>query len=67
MRRLADLRRSIVLSVLYPLLVVIVAWVFFAFFTAWVAPRLLETFRAMELPGSGAFVPLVLCQSLIFG
>ena len=50
MRRLAESRRGVVLAFLYPLLLLIVAWGFFAFTTAQIAPKLLKSFEEFACP-----------------
>ena len=61
MRRLAEARRGVVLALLYPLLLLIVAWGFFAFTTAQIAPKLLVSFEMLRVPGAIVFRPLAWC------
>jgi type II secretory pathway component PulF len=57
-RRLAETRRSVAMASLYPLLIVLLVWGFFAFFAAQIAPALLKTFQALDVPGAIVFRPL---------
>ena len=61
LRRLGDLRRSILLAMLYPMIVVGLAWGLFAFFTARIAPQLLETMQSLGLHAGGLFAMLDWC------
>ncbi len=53
-RAFAETRRAIGLALLYPLLVLLLAYGLFVLFVLWVAPRLAATFATMGLPGLGA-------------
>ncbi len=53
-RRFAETRRAIGLALLYPLLVLLLAYALFILFILWVAPRLAATFATMRLPGTDA-------------
>jgi type II secretory pathway component PulF len=61
LRRLADARRAILAAALYPLMVVVLACGLFAFFCQRIAPLLLTTFRAFEMPGQKPLGLLVSC------
>jgi general secretion pathway protein F len=50
-RGFADTRRAIGLALLYPMLVLLLAWGLFVMFALWVAPRLDATFALFRLPG----------------
>jgi type II secretory pathway component PulF len=52
-RRVADARRGIANAMLYPLFVVIIGWLGFAFFSAKLAPGLAVDFAAFRVPGGG--------------
>jgi len=54
-RRVTETRRSIMAACLYPLLLLVVACGFFAFFSAVIAPALLRSFQALGVPGRSAF------------
>jgi type II secretory pathway component PulF len=54
-RRVAETRRSIVAACVYPLLLLIAACGFFAFFSVVVAPSLLKSFAALGVPGRSVF------------
>jgi general secretion pathway protein F len=60
-RRLAETRRSVAAGSLYSLFVLVLVWVFFAFFTVKLAPKLLYTFQALGIRASAAFAPLAWC------
>ena len=57
-RRLAETRRSMISAALYPFVVVILAWLSFAFFSRYLAPGLAVDFAALQVPGRGVFVVL---------
>ena len=61
LRRLHQTQRAVAAGMLYPLLVLAVAWAFFAFFTAWVAPVLAESFHGLRVRGAGVMAPLLWC------
>jgi general secretion pathway protein F len=61
MRRLAQTRRSVLSALLYPWLLLVVAWVLFALMTAWIAPALLASFQALGVRGTEALRPLAWC------
>jgi type II secretory pathway component PulF len=52
-RAFAETRRAIGLALLYPLLVLLLAYGLFVVFVLWVVPRLAATFATMRLPGMG--------------
>jgi general secretion pathway protein F len=54
-RRLAETRRAVLVSALYPLFVMILIWVFFAVFTAFIAPTLYESFKDLGVSGQAFF------------
>jgi type II secretory pathway component PulF len=57
-RRLAEIRRTIISAAVYPLLVVLIGWLSFAIFSAKVAPGLAADFTTLEVPGNRVFVVL---------
>ncbi len=57
LRRLAQTRRSVALSLTYPLLLFLLAWGLFAFSTATLAPDVYRSFRDLHIPGSEWFRP----------
>ena len=61
MRRLAETRRGVILALLYPLLLIMIAWGMFALFTAYIAPELLGTFKELGVRSAAIFEPLVWC------
>ena len=61
MRRLAQTRRSVILALLYPLILVMVAWVLLAVFTSWTAPALLAMLQSVGARGAAALTPLMWC------
>jgi general secretion pathway protein F len=58
LRRTLDLRRSVAAALIYPSVVFVVAWLFFAFFAAKIAPALAVAFREFSTPGAGFFAKL---------
>jgi general secretion pathway protein F len=58
LRRTVELRRYLITALLYPLAVFVVAWLFFAFFTARIAPVLAAAFRDFHVPAAGFFTCL---------
>ncbi len=50
-RSFADTRRAIGLALLYPVLVLLLAYGLFVMFVVWVAPRIAETFATFHLAG----------------
>jgi general secretion pathway protein F len=54
-RRLAETRRSVMAASLYPLLVLMLAWGFFAFFACKLAGPILQGFERLEVTGRGLF------------
>jgi general secretion pathway protein F len=61
LRRMADLRRLLAVALLYPLIVLALAWGLFAFFTATLAPELLAMFQRVGAPGVALIEILVRC------
>lgn len=57
-RRLAQTRRMIVSGLIYPLIVLLVAWQFFVFYTVRLAPGFLATVDDFGLPGRSFFARL---------
>jgi general secretion pathway protein F len=55
LRRTAELRRYVFASLVYPLAVFVVAWLFFAFFTSQIAPVLASAFHDFHVPLLGFF------------
>ena len=55
-RRLAETRLAVLNSALYPLFVIVLGWLSFAFFSAMLAPALAANFKALQVPGRGVFV-----------
>jgi type II secretory pathway component PulF len=58
LRRVTETRRAIASACLYPLLLLILAWGFFSFFSAKIAPALLSAFDAFRVPGRAVFAIL---------
>ncbi|MGW8257960.1 MAG: type II secretion system F family protein, partial [Thermoguttaceae bacterium] len=54
-RRLAESRRIVLISTIYPLMVIMLGWLSFAFFTAVLAPPLAVAFSELQAPGRGFF------------
>jgi general secretion pathway protein F len=54
-RRLAETRRAVLISALYPLFVLILICLFFAFFTVKIAPTLEKSFHEFRLPNRSFF------------
>ncbi len=54
-RRLAEMRRAVATAAIYPLSVLILAWVFFALFVKILVPSLTSGFRELEVPGRELF------------
>jgi type II secretory pathway component PulF len=54
-RRLAETRRAVLISALYPLFVLILICLFFAFFTMKIAPALKASFAGLNLPNQKFF------------
>ena len=52
-RQLSESRRTALLAVTYPLMVLVVAWCGLLFFTCVLAPQLAAMFRAFDVPGRG--------------
>jgi len=50
-RRLTQMHRCIAVALVYPALVVVLAWVLFAGFTVYMAPRLVSTTSDIHVPG----------------
>jgi general secretion pathway protein F len=69
LRRLAQTRRSVVLSLTYPLFLFLLAWGLFAFSASVLAPAVYRSFDVLHIPGSEWFRPIArLGQSaLIWG
>jgi len=61
LRRLAELRRMLAVALLYPLIVLALAWGLFAFFTAALAPELLAMLKGVGARGTGPLELLVRC------
>ena len=57
-RRLSETRRGVAAAMLYPLLVFMLAWGFFAFFASKLAPSLLAGFEGLDVRGRGLFASL---------
>ena len=51
-RRLAETRRSIMIATIYPMLLLILSWLLFAFFTSVVAPAMLDGFNELGAGGT---------------
>jgi type II secretory pathway component PulF len=58
MRRIVEIRRSVVGALLYPCVMLIFVWAFFAFFTAVLAPIMLRAFESLGVPGVSFFKSL---------
>lgn len=58
LRRLAQTRRSVVLSLTYPLLLFLLAWGLFAFAASILAPAIYDSFRALHVSGGEPFRPI---------
>ncbi len=58
LRRLAQTRRTVVLSLVYPLLLFLVAWGLFAFSASTLAPSVYDFFKASRVTGGGWFGPI---------
>ena len=58
LRRLAETRRSVVLSLTYPLLLFLLAWGLFAFSASMLAPAVYHSFQELHLPGGEWFRPV---------
>jgi len=54
-RRIAETRRSVAMATLYPLMLMILAWSFFAAFASVIAPNLLNGLRELDVPGGKYF------------
>ncbi|MEE8451057.1 MAG: type II secretion system F family protein [Thermoguttaceae bacterium] len=54
-RRIAETRRSVGMAMLYPLMLLLLAWAFFAMFAGAIAPNLLSGFRGLDVPGGKYF------------
>jgi general secretion pathway protein F len=61
LRRMADLRRLLAVALVYPLIVLALAWGLFAFLTATLAPELLAMFQRVGAPGVALVEILVRC------
>jgi general secretion pathway protein F len=57
-RRLAQMHRSVAIASLYPAIVLILACVLFAVFTAWIAPRMATASEYFQTPGRVFIVTL---------
>jgi len=67
LRRLAEVRRSVVLSLVYPLLLFLLAWGLFAFSASMLSPAIYDSFHEMHLSGGEWFRPIArLSQSAKF-
>ncbi len=58
LRRLAETRSSVVLTLTYPVLLFVVAWGLFALSASYVAPAIHASFQEQKLPGGQAFASL---------
>jgi len=58
LRQARDLRRAVLAGLIYPALVVTVAWVFFVLFVVWIAPRWSESFKAFGVNDYGLLAAL---------
>ena len=58
LRRLAETRRSVVLSLVYPFLLFLLAWVLFALSASMLAPSVYHSFRDLHLRGGELFRPI---------
>ena len=58
LRRLAETRRSVVLSLTYPLLLFLVAWGLFAFSASKLAPAVYSSFQELNIAGGEWFRPI---------
>src|SRR4051794_25817358 len=52
-RGIAELRRAVGLALIYPLLVLVVAYTLFVSFVVVIAPRFVAAYQAFRLPGRG--------------
>jgi general secretion pathway protein F len=59
MRRLAELRRTTVVSLVYPLTLLSIAWVLIAFTTSTVMPVFYKMAVENHMPGANGFLPLL--------
>ena len=64
-RRVKQTRRIVASSLLYPLLVTMVAWAFFVFFVIMIAPPLSSAFKYFDVPGRGTLVGLARCGEFV--
>ncbi|NQU24748.1 MAG: type II secretion system F family protein [Candidatus Nealsonbacteria bacterium] len=60
-RNMAETRRTVITATIYPVVVFALAWTFLAFFTAKLAPNLLEPVERMDVAGRGMLAWLVEC------
>ncbi|MGO9114176.1 MAG: type II secretion system F family protein [Thermoguttaceae bacterium] len=58
LRRLAQTRRSVVVSLVYPLLLFLLAWGLFAFSASMLAPTVYGSFKELHIPGGQWFGPI---------
>ena len=58
LRRLAETRRSVVVSLIYPVLLFLLAWGLFAFSASNVAPVLYRSFQELHIAGGEWFRPI---------
>ena len=58
LRRLAQTRRSVVLSLIYPLLLFLLAWGLFAFSASMLAPAVYDSFQELHIAGGEWFRPI---------
>ena len=58
LRRLSQTRRSVVLSLVYPLFLFLVAWGLFAFSASTLAPSVYNSFKELHIPGAEWFEPI---------
>lgn len=54
-RRIAETRRSVAMATLYPLMLMVLAWSFFALFAGAIAPSLLAGFHGLDISGGKYF------------
>jgi general secretion pathway protein F len=66
-RRLNETRRVVMIASIYPLVVLMLIWLFFALFTGWIAPQLYLSFKSFGFPNLAFFRGLAaLGQSAVF-
>ncbi len=60
-RNMAETRRTVITAAIYPVVVLALAWTFLAFFTAKLAPNLLEPVERLDVAGPWMLVWMVEC------